>query len=38
LKVFFTVVGKEPQEVRPADVLAFVTAQTQRADLDRRRC
>ena len=27
LKVFFTVVGKEPQEVRPADVLAFVTAQ-----------
>jgi site-specific recombinase XerD len=27
LKVFFTVVGKEPQEVRPVDVLAFVTAQ-----------
>jgi hypothetical protein len=27
LKVFFTVVGKHPQEVRPADVLAFVTAQ-----------
>jgi integrase len=27
LKVFFTVVGKPPGEVRPADVLAFVTAQ-----------
>jgi hypothetical protein len=27
LKVFFTVVGKAPQEVQPADVLAFVTAQ-----------
>jgi hypothetical protein len=27
LKVFFTVVGKEPDDVRPADVLAFVTAQ-----------
>ena len=27
LKVFFTVVGKAPQEVRPGDVLAFVTAQ-----------
>lgn len=27
LKVFFTVVGKQPQEVQPADVLAFVTAQ-----------
>jgi len=27
LKVFFTVVGKDPQEVRPGDVLAFVTAQ-----------
>jgi hypothetical protein len=27
LKVFFPVVGKHPQEVRPADVLAFVTAQ-----------
>jgi hypothetical protein len=27
LKVFFTVVGKEPGQVRPADVLAFVTAQ-----------
>jgi site-specific recombinase XerD len=27
LKVFFTVVGKEPEQVRPADVLAFVTAQ-----------
>jgi hypothetical protein len=27
LKVFFTVVGKQPEQVRPADVLAFVTAQ-----------
>jgi hypothetical protein len=27
LKVFFAVTGKHPQEVRPADVLAFVTAQ-----------
>jgi site-specific recombinase XerD len=27
LKVFFTVVGKPPAEVCPADVLAFVTAQ-----------
>jgi hypothetical protein len=27
LKVFFTVVGKEPGDVRPVDVLAFVTAQ-----------
>ena len=27
LKVFFTVAGKPPQEVRPADVLAFITAQ-----------
>jgi integrase/recombinase XerD len=27
LKVFFTVVGKAPQDVQPADVLAFVTAQ-----------
>jgi integrase/recombinase XerD len=27
LKVFFTVVGKDPQEVKPGDVLAFVTAQ-----------
>src|SRR6266516_8021837 len=27
LKVFFTVVGKPPEEVRPADVLAFITAQ-----------
>jgi integrase/recombinase XerD len=27
LKVFFTVVDKHPQEVRPVDVLAFVTAQ-----------
>ena len=25
LKVFFTVVGKHPEQVRPADVLAFVT-------------
>jgi integrase len=27
LKVFFTVVGKPPPEVGPADVLAFITAQ-----------
>jgi integrase/recombinase XerD len=27
LKVFFTVVGKAPDEVRPGDVLAFITAQ-----------
>src|SRR5260370_10468130 len=27
LKVFFTVVGKPPGQVRPADVLAFITAQ-----------
>src|SRR5215467_13124564 len=27
LKVFFTVVAKPPGEVRPADVLAFITAQ-----------
>jgi integrase/recombinase XerD len=27
LKVFFTVVGKPPEEVGPADVLAFITAQ-----------
>jgi integrase/recombinase XerD len=27
LKVFFTVVGKEPQDVAAADVLAFMTAQ-----------
>jgi site-specific recombinase XerD len=27
LKVFFTVVGKAPQDVTPGDVLAFVTAQ-----------
>src|SRR3974390_3499249 len=27
LKVFFTVVAKTPGEVRPADVLAFITAQ-----------
>jgi integrase/recombinase XerD len=27
LKVFFTVVGKQPEHVRPADVLAFITAQ-----------
>jgi hypothetical protein len=27
LKVFFTVVGKHPEQVQPADVLAFVTAQ-----------
>src|SRR5215831_1915848 len=27
LKVFFTTVGKTPRRVRPADVLAFMTAQ-----------
>jgi len=27
LKVFFTVVGRDPQEVKPGDVPAFVTAQ-----------
>ena len=27
LKVFFTVVRKPPRQVRPADVLAFMTAQ-----------
>jgi hypothetical protein len=27
LKAFFTIVGKEPVEVRPADVMGFVTAQ-----------
>ena len=27
LKVFFTVVDKPPRRVRPADVLAFMTAQ-----------
>ena len=27
LKVFFSVVGKPPDQVRPADVLAFITAQ-----------
>jgi integrase/recombinase XerD len=27
LKVFFSVVGMAPEEVRPADVLAFITAQ-----------
>ncbi|HZJ06272.1 MAG TPA: tyrosine-type recombinase/integrase [Nocardioidaceae bacterium] len=27
LKVFFTVVGKHPRRVRPADVLAFMTSQ-----------
>ncbi|RHW22409.1 integrase [Nocardioides immobilis] len=27
LRVFFTVVGKAPEEVRPRDVLAFMTAQ-----------
>ena len=27
LKVFFSVVGKSPDQVRPADVLAFITAQ-----------
>ncbi len=35
LKVFFTVVAKPPDQVRPADVLAFITAQrTGRAGYD----
>jgi hypothetical protein len=35
LKVFFTMVGKDPADVRPADVLAFVTAQrTGRRSID----
>jgi site-specific recombinase XerD len=35
LKVFFTVVGKPPDQVRPGDVLAFVTAQrTGRSSAD----
>jgi integrase/recombinase XerD len=29
LKLFFVVVGKEPAEVRPADVLAFIGSQTR---------
>src|SRR5215472_11110786 len=32
LKVFFTVVGKAPRRVRPADVLAFMTAQRAGGD------
>jgi integrase len=32
LKVFFSVVGKEPVEVTPADVLAFVTEQNRSRD------
>jgi hypothetical protein len=28
-KAFFSVVAKEPVQVRPADVMAFVTAQRQ---------
>src|SRR5918994_3747939 len=35
LRVFFTVVDKNPADVRPADVLAFVTAQrTGRPSID----
>src|SRR6266705_3791023 len=35
LKVFFTVVAKPPDQVRPADVLAFITAlRTGRAGYD----
>ena len=30
LKVFFAVVAKPPDQVRPADVLAFITAQRDR--------
>jgi hypothetical protein len=32
LKVFFTVAGKPPRRVRPADVLAFMTAQRAGGD------
>ena len=32
LKVFFTVVKKTPRQVRPADVLAFMTAQRTGGD------
>jgi site-specific recombinase XerD len=32
LKVFFTVVGKPPRRVRPADVMAFMTAQRTGGD------
>jgi hypothetical protein len=32
LKVFFTVIGKPPRRVRPADVLAFMTAQRNGGD------
>jgi integrase/recombinase XerD len=35
LRVFFTVVGKPPRRVRPADVLAFVTAQRSGGSADR---
>jgi integrase len=35
LKVFFAVVGKEPDQVRPADVLAFITAQRTGQDGER---
>jgi integrase/recombinase XerD len=34
LKVFFTVVGKHPRRVRPADVLGFMTAQRTGASID----
>jgi integrase/recombinase XerD len=35
LKVFFSAVGKEPDQVRPADVLAFITAQRTGQDVGR---
>ena len=35
LKVFFTVVARPPDQVRPADVLAFITAQRTGRDGDR---
>jgi hypothetical protein len=38
LKAFFTVVGKEPVEVRPADVMGFVTAQRRLGRAPRRWC
>ncbi len=37
LKVFFSVVGKSPEDVAPADVLAFITAQRTASPGVRRR-
>src|SRR5258706_2305034 len=38
LKVFFTVVGKPPDQVRPGDVLAFITAQRAARPVSMARC